>query len=209
MNTPPPASGNGGRARVSLGRRLGLQAGDALLVIDVQRDFLPGGSLAVPEGGDVIAPLNAYVWAFEVRGLPIFLTRDWHPERHCSFQGAGGRWPVHCVRGSPGAEWPANLRVPPQAHVISKATDAHVEAYSAFSGTALATLLRDLGVRRLFVGGLATEFCVHDTVIDARAQGFEVVVLADAIRAVAARSDEVSAAIQEMIERGASIHQPC
>lgn len=208
MNTRATPSKDLDHPRIALGKRLGLREADALLIIDVQRDFLPGGSLAVPDCGEVIPPLNAYIAAFAARHLPIYLTRDWHPEHHCSFQSAGGRWPAHCVRGSVGAQWAADLRFPPEAHVISKATEPNTEAYSAFSGTALASLLRDLGVRRVFVGGLATEFCVHDTVIDARAQGFEVVVLADAIRAIAAHSDAESTAIKDMIQRGASFHQP-
>jgi nicotinamidase/pyrazinamidase len=191
--------------RTAADTRTALQAGDALLVVDVQRDFLPGGSLAVPHGDAVVAPLNGYMDDFAARHLPIFLTRDWHPEHHCSFHIAGGRWPVHCVRGTPGAQWAAQLRIPPEAQVISKATDERAEAYSAFSGTALGSLLRESGVRRVFVGGLATEFCVHDTVIDARALGFEVVVLGDAIRAVEAHSDRESQAMADMIRHGANL----
>jgi len=191
---------------ISLGQKLGLRPGDALLVIDVQRDFLPGGSLPVAEGREVVAPLNAYIAAFSARRLPILATRDWHPPDHCSFRESGGPWPPHCVRQTPGAEWPSELRISPETHVISKATSADTEAYSGFSGTALARLLRDLKVRRLFVGGLATDYCVHDTVLDARAQGFEVSVLADAVRAVNLRPEDAGRAIEDMIAHGASWH---
>ncbi|HMK85690.1 MAG TPA: isochorismatase family protein [Steroidobacteraceae bacterium] len=191
---------------ISLGKRLGLEQGDALVVVDVQRDFLPGGSLPVPDGKHVISPLNAYMAAFAARGLPIFVTRDWHPPDHCSFRGAGGRWPPHCVQGTAGAEWPAELCIPPEAHVISKATEKNAEAYSGFSGTSLATLLRDLHVRRLFIGGLATDYCVHDTALDARSHGFEVVILGEAVRAVNAKPDDAARAIEDMIAHGASLH---
>jgi nicotinamidase-related amidase len=193
------------RSSVSLGGQLGLRPGDALLVIDVQRDFLPGGSLQVPDGDQVVPVLNAYMSAFAARHLPIFLTRDWHPEGHCSFRSAGGRWPVHCVQGTPGADWPAELQVPRDAHVVSKATDEHADALSGFSGTVLATLLRDRDVRRVFVGGLATDYCVHDTVLDALSQGFNVAVLGDAIRGVNLQPGDETRAIREMIERGASL----
>lgn len=189
-----------------LGKRLGLKAGDALVVVDMQRDFLPGGSLPVPDAESVISPLNAYMAAFAARGLPIFVTRDWHPADHCSFRASGGHWPPHCIQGSPGAAWPAELQVPPEAHIISKATERNAEAYSGFSGTSLATLLRDLHVQRLFVGGLATDYCVHDTVLDARSNGFEVVLLGDAIRAVSGNSEEASRALEDMLAHGASLH---
>jgi len=194
------------RPPIALGKRLGLADRDALLIIDLQRDFLPGGSLPVTDGEAVIAPLNAYMAAFAARHLPIFLTRDWHPPEHCSFRDAGGRWPPHCVRGTAGAEWPAELHVPPDAHIVSKATDKDAEAYSGFTGTSLSTLLSNLGVRRLFAGGLATDYCVHDTVLDARAQGFEVVLLGDAIRAVNLKPGDGAAAAEDMVRHGATLH---
>jgi nicotinamidase-related amidase len=186
-------------------RKLGLRAGDALIVVDVQRDFLPGGSLAVAAGNQVISRLNAYTAAFEARHLPIFLTRDWHPKNHCSFRSEGGHWPAHGVQGTPGADWPDELTVSPSSHVISKGMRKDVEAYSAFSGTALLQSLHDLQVRRVFVGGLATDYCVRDTVMDARLHGFEVVVLADAVCGVNAAPGDETRAIREMIESGATL----
>lgn len=190
------------------GERLGLQPGDALLVVDAQRDFMPGGSLAVPNGDAIVAPLNAYISAFAARRLPIFFTRDWHPADHCSFREMGGRWPSHCVARTPGAAWADGLTIVPGARIISKATDRAVEAYSAFAGTSLLALLQNLQVRRLFVGGLATDYCVHATVLDARTHGFDVIVLADAIRGVDAEPGDETRAISDMIGHGATLFQP-
>jgi nicotinamidase/pyrazinamidase len=192
----------------NLHERLGLRAGDALLIVDVQRDFLPGGALGVAGGNEIVAPLNAYIAAFAAKRLPIFMTRDWHPANHCSFKDQGGPWPPHCVRDTPGADWADGLTIVPEARIVSKATEAAVEAYSGFSGTSLLVVLRDLNVRRLFVGGLATDYCVHDTVLDARAHGFDVVLLADAIRAVNAHPGDETRAISDMLASGATLFHP-
>lgn len=201
-----PRDGGTAHPSIALGKRLGLTGHDALLVIDVQRDFLPGGSLPVREGEAVIAPLNAYMAAFAARHLPIFVTRDWHPPEHCSFQDQGGRWPPHCIQRTAGAEWPADLHIPPGAHIVSKATEKDADAYSGFAGTALHRLLSDLGVRRVFVGGLTTEYCVHDTVLYARANGFEVVLLDDAVRAVNLKPGDGASAVEDMVRHGAVLH---
>jgi len=181
------------------------QPGDALIVVDVQNDFLPGGALAVPRGDEVIAPLNAYLRQFEQRHLPVFVTRDWHPPRHCSFRDQGGPWPPHCIAGTPGAEFARGLRVPAGAQVVSKATGAQADAYSGFQGTDLAAQLRGLGVRRVVVGGLATDYCVRATVLDALAAGFGAVVLSDAVRAVELRPGDASQAVADMSAQGAQI----
>ena len=132
--------------------------GDALLIVDVQNDFLPGGSLAVARAEEVIAPLNGYLALFARLALPVFATRDWHPVRHCSFREQGGPWPQHCVAGSPGARFAQALRLPESAIVVDKATRPDADAYSGFAGTELAERLQALGVRRLLVGGLATDY---------------------------------------------------
>ena len=181
------------------------QPGDALIVVDVQNDFLPGGVLAVPAGGKVIEPLNDYIRQFAQLQLPVFATRDWHPREHCSFREHGGRWPAHCVAGTHGAKFPPQLQLPPNAHVISKATQPETDAYSGFEGTDLARQLADLCCTRVFVGGLATEYCVRATVLDARAAGLEVVVLADAIRALDAQPGDGEHALSEMKASGAHI----
>lgn len=191
-----------------LARQLRLRRGDALLVVDVQRDFLPGGSLPVPEGDAVIEPLNAYIGAFDARDLPIIFSRDWHPPDHCSFVSAGGTWPTHCVRETPGAAWADGLKVTPDDYVISKGTEPAAEAYSAFSGTTLVSLLRTLDVHRVFVGGLATDYCVSATVCDARAHAFNVIVLTDAIRAVNVKKDDGVHALRQMQARGAKLFEP-
>ncbi len=183
--------------------RLTLGRGDALIVVDVQNDFLPGGRLAVPRGDEVVAPLNQYLRAFHARGLPIYATRDWHPPDHCSFAPQGGPWPPHCVAGSEGAAFAAGLALPPETVVISKATTAAKDAYSGFEGTDLAARLRAQGVRRAFTGGLATDYCVLNTVRDALEEGFEVYLLTDAIRAVDVKPGDGAQAEAEMRRLGA------
>lgn len=176
---------------------------DALLIVDLQNDFLPGGSLPVPAGDQVIPVLNRYIARFARQALPIIATRDWHPARHCSFRLQGGIWPQHCIAGSQGAALAARLNLPPSAVIVSKATTLDNDAYSGFEGTELASLLHASGSERLFVGGLATDYCVLNTVRDALSQGFRVMLLLDAIRAVDVCAGDGQAAIAQMIERGA------
>lgn len=185
--------------------RIRLQPGDALIVVDVQRDFLPGGALGVPAGDEVVAPLNRVIEAFAAADLPVFFSRDWHPANHCSFRAQGGPWPPHCVAGTDGANFAPELRVPPKSVVVSKATAPEQDAYSAFQGTTLAAQLGAAGVKRVVVGGLATDYCVKATVLDARRHGFEVEVLDDAIRAVEVASGDGARALAEMREQGARI----
>jgi len=180
-----------------------LQQGDVLLVTDIQNDFLPGGSLAVAGGDEVVPVLNRYIGAFVAQGLPVYATRDWHPQGHCSFHAQGGPWPVHCVAGTHGAAFAATLTLPPDATVISKATSLDQEAYSSFQGTDLDSRLRAAGIRRLFIGGLTTDYCVLNTVRDARQLGYDVFVLADAIRAVDVRPGAGQRAEEEMASLGA------
>ena len=179
------------------------QTGDALLIVDVQNDFLPGGSLAVPRGDEVVPVLNRYLQIFTTQNLPVYAARDWHPERHCSFRAQGGSWPPHCVAGTRGAEFAAALRLPPSAVIVSKATTAEQEAYSSFQGTDLDQQLRAANIRRLFIGGLATDYCVLNTVRDALRLGYEVLLLIDAIRAVDVRPGDGQRAEEEMISLGA------
>jgi nicotinamidase/pyrazinamidase len=175
---------------------------DALLVTDMQRDFLPGGSLPVA-GADAIVPvLNRYLGYWTERGFPVFATRCWHPRGHCSFVPLG-RWPPHCIAGTAGAEFTPELALPPMAVVVSKADRLDRDAYSSFDGTDLDRRLRAAGVRRLFVGGVATDFCVCETVKDARAAGYATVVLADAVRAIDDPPGSGRAAEDDMRARGA------
>ncbi len=186
-------------------RGLPLLAGDALIIEDVQNDFLPGGSLPVPEGDAVIAPLNRCIARFRARGLPIIATRDWHPADHCSFQQRGGPWPAHCVRDTAGAEFASGLLLPADVWVIDKATDPGREAFSVFAVAEFDRELRERGIRRLFVGGLATEYCVRATVLDAIAHGFRVVLLSDAVRAIDRQAGDGEGAIREMTQAGAEL----
>lgn len=179
--------------------------GDALVVVDMQNDFLPGGSLAVPDGDAVLAPLNRAIASFHRRGLPIFATRDWHPPDHCSFHAQGGPWPPHCVAGSTGAAFSAGLLLPPEAVVISKATTPERDAYSGFEGTDLDARLRAVGVERLYLGGLATDYCVLNTVLDARRAAYPVVVLRDAIRPVEVSPGDGERAVARMLDAGAEL----
>ena len=182
---------------------LELRAGDALVVIDVQIDFLPGGSLAVPRGDEVVAPLDRYIAAFARAGLPIFATRDWHPPDHCSFREQGGPWPPHCVPGTKGAEFAPGLALPPSTVIVSKDTRPGQDTYSGFEGGDLDERLRAVGARRLFMGGLATDYCVLHTVKDALARGYEVIVLTDAIRAVEVHPGDGEKAMADMARAGA------
>jgi nicotinamidase/pyrazinamidase len=185
--------------------KIPLTAKDALIVADVQNDFLAGGSLAVPQGDEVIEPLNAYIERFRRSGLPIFALRDWHPQGHCSFIEQGGLWPAHCIAGTQGAAFAASLKLPPDVQIVSKATQIDAEAYSGFSGTDLHDRLRQRGVETVFIGGLATDYCVLNTVRDALALGLRVYVLGDAIKAVDRNPGDGEKAISEMERLGARL----
>ena len=179
------------------------QLGDALLIVDVQNDFLPGGSLAVPRGDEVVPVLNRYLNIFVANNLSVYATRDWHPERHCSFKAQGGSWPPHCVADTRGAEFAAALQLPPSAVIVSKAATVGQDAYSGFQGTDLDERLRAANTRRLFIGGLATDYCVLSTVRDALRLGYRVLLLADASRAVNVQPGDGQRAEEEMVKLGA------
>jgi nicotinamidase/pyrazinamidase len=185
-------------------------ARDGLVVVDVQNDFCPGGSLAVPAGDVVVPVLNEYAARFALAGAPVFVTRDWHPATTRHFQAGGGAWPPHCVQHTAGARFHPDLTMPAGTVVVSKGMDPEQDAYSAFQaederGTPFAGTLAARGVRRLFVGGLATDYCVKATVLDARRQGLDVVVLADAVRAVDVKAGDGERALEEMRGAGARL----
>lgn len=194
-STPTEASG------------LALGSGDALLIVDLQKDFLPGGSLAVPGGEKVIGPINRYLAKFVQRNLPVFVSGNYHPPHHCSFSAQGGRWPAHCVINTNGAAFAENLSLPDSANVVRKGTETDREGYSAFEGTDLQMRLCAIKVLRLFIGGLATDYCVLQTSRDALRLGFKVFVLQDAIRAVNARPEDGRQAEKEMLDLGARFVQ--
>jgi nicotinamidase/pyrazinamidase len=177
----------------------------ALIVVDVQNDFCPGGSLAVAGGDEVMGPLNKLMNEFLGRGEPVFKTRDWHPAETKHFAAYGGTWPIHCVQGTHGAEFHANLYDDRRITIISKGTDESADGYSGFDGTNLTRLLREKGVEEVWVGGLATDYCVKHTVLDALREGFEVKALADAMRPVNLNPNDGEQAIEEMRSAGAEI----
>lgn len=186
-----------------IGDGVHLQVGDALILVDVQLDFLPGGSLAVPRGDEVVPALNRYIAVFRGLTLPVVATRDWHPPDHCSFRAQGGPWPPHCVAGSAGAHFATLLDLPCEAHIVSKATSRDRDAYSGFEGTGLDDWLRRAGASRVFVGGLATDYCVLNTVRDALRFGYATFLLLDAVRAVDVAAGDGARAIDEMRRLGA------
>ena len=177
----------------------------ALIVVDVQNDFCPGGSLAVADGTAVVPPLNKLIKEFLDRDEPVFKTRDWHPAKTKHFQAYGGTWPVHCVEGTPGAEFHRDLLDDPRINIISKGINERADGYSGFDGTDLARLLREEEVEQVWVGGLATDYCVKHTVLDALSAGFEVKALADAMRPVNVNPADGTKAIEEMRAAGAEI----
>jgi len=177
----------------------------ALIVVDVQNDFCPGGSLPVAQGDEVVAPLNKLMKDFLDRGEPVYKTRDWHPAKTKHFQVYGGTWPIHCVQNTSGAEFHPDLIDDPRVTIISKGIDESADGYSGFDGTNLGQLLRDEEVEEVWVGGLATDYCVKQTVLDAARLGFEVRALADAMRAVNVEPDDGAKAVEEMRQAGAEI----
>jgi nicotinamidase/pyrazinamidase len=183
---------------------------DALIVVDVQNDFCPGGALAVKDGEQVVPVLNRYMDQFIKAGLPIFATRDWHPQKTNHFITGGGPWPPHCIQGSKGAQFHPDLKLPPDTVTVSAGMGAEEDGYSGFlgrdeSGTRLADLLRQRSIERIFVGGLATDYCVKHTVLDGLKEGFKVVLLASAIRGVNLKPGDSERAIEEMLHAGAEV----
>ena len=180
-----------------------LGKGDALLVIDMQNDFLPGGSLGVPQGDRVLGPINALIDLYQGRALPVYASRDWHPGDHCSFAAQGGPWPPHCVADSEGARFSSELRLPQDAIIVSKADTQAQDAYSAFNETGLARGMRAAGISRIAVCGLATDYCVLNTVLDGIDAGFEVLLVLEAMRAVEVKPGDGDRAIARMLTAGA------
>jgi nicotinamidase/pyrazinamidase len=175
---------------------------DALIIVDVQRDFCPGGALAVPRGDEIVPVINRLLGLGDWFAVA---TRDWHPPDHCSFAPQGGLWPVHCVADTPGAAFHPALDVSRIRHIVSKATARDREAYSGFQGTGLGALLEREGIRRVFVCGLATDYCVKATALDARRAGLDVVVLEDAVRGVEVKPGDCAAAVAEMRAAGVQV----
>ncbi len=174
----------------------------ALIVVDLQNDFCPGGALAVPAGDQIVPLVNELMEQFARAGQPIFATRDWHPEGHVSFKARGGIWPPHCVQGTPGAEFHSDLRLPSAATVITKGDTLDKDAYSGFDGTSLARQLQEAGVEGLVVCGLATDYCVRATALDGLKAGFQVEVRQAAVRGVEVAPGDSQKALDELQAAG-------
>lgn len=182
----------------------------ALVIVDMQRDFCPGGALAVPNGDAVVPVLNRYAQRFAAAGLPIFASRDWHPAQTAHFLAGGGPWPVHCVQQTAGAAFHPDLRLPPTTVVLSKGMGATEDAYSAFqarddANQTLPLLLAGRQISHLYVGGLATDYCVRATVLDALRSGCRATLLIDASRGVNVQPGDSEAAIEAMVRAGADL----
>lgn len=180
----------------------------ALLIVDVQNDFCPGGALQIQNGNRVIEPINRAVKYFSAAGLPILASRDWHPPQTRHFRPFGGVWPVHCVQGTEGAAFHPGLFLPDETVVLSKGINPEQDGYSAFEaitadGRVLAELLQELGVRKLYISGLATDYCVLCTTVEALRTGFEVTVLTDAVAGVDIIAGESTVALEDMARAGA------
>jgi len=182
-----------------------IEPSDALVVVDVQNDFCPGGALPVSGGDEIVPVINALVPKFSNHAY----TRDWHPANHCSFdeepQFVDKSWPAHCVQDTSGAELHPALQIPAEAMIVSKGTDVAKEAYSGFEGTAFAADLRERGVRRLFVCGLATDYCVKATALGGIKEGFDVVIVEDACRGIDVPAGSAAEAVETMKQAGAAI----
>ena len=175
-----------------------IEPNDALLVVDVQNDFLPGGSLAVAQGRRILAPINRLMPRFPF----VAATRDWHPPEHRFFSRHGGPWPDHCLQRTRGAEFDAELEREHVDAIVSKGVDPQTDGYSGFAGTGLEDDLRGRGIRRVFVCGLATDYCVKATALDAKRHGFETFVIGDAIAAVNLEPGDEERALGELRAAG-------
>lgn len=180
----------------------------ALLVVDVQNDFCPGGALAVPEGDKIIPNINKYLKIFSKNKLPIFATCDWHPIRSKHFKDFGGSWPVHCLQNSIGAAFHPKLKLPKGAIILYKGMDPEKDSYSAFqaedvNGRSLLQLLNFFRIKEIYIAGLATDYCVKFSARDALRRGLRVKILMDAIKGVNLRPKDSQSAIRGLVSLGA------
>ena len=185
-----------------------MRAKKALLIVDVQNDFCPGGALGIPQGGRIVPNINKYIKIFSKNKLPIFSARDWHPVQTRHFYGFGGGLPAHCIQNTHGAKLHPDLKLPKDAIHLYKGMDPRADGDSAFqsediSGTALIHLLKIKNITELYISGLATDYCVRLTACDALSRGFKVRILVDAIQGVDLKPNDSENAIKEMVKRGA------
>lgn len=182
----------------------------ALLIVDVQVDFCPGGALPAPQGDTILPALNRYIAQAVENGMPIYASRDWHPLVTTHFKAYGGLWPPHCVQGTPGAAFHPDLQLPAETVVVTKGDVSDREGYSSFDGRtadgrSLADALRDRHIDTVYVAGLTTEYCVKQTALDALREGFHVRVLADAISGIEATPGDSARALSEVAGAGAQV----
>lgn len=185
-----------------------MKAQKALLIVDLQNDFCPGGSLAVPEGQKIVPVVNKYIQIFWRHKLPIFASRDWHPVKTKHFQDFGGLWPVHCIQNTRGADLHPDLKLPKEAILLYKGMHPQKDSYSVFqaedrSGTCFLKLLKLQRVKELYIAGLATDYCVKFSSRDALKQGLKVTLLLDAVRGVDIKPGDSARAIKELVRKGA------
>ncbi len=184
-----------------------MEKDSALLIVDVQNDFCPGGTLGIAGGDDIIPLINQYIELFQQQRLPIIASRDWHPQVTKHFKEFGGVWPVHCIQGSTGAMFHAGLHLPPDTLVFSKGMDPEKDDYSALhawskAGTPLPTFLTSEGIKHIYICGLATDYCVRQTALEGLRQQFAVTVLVDAVRGVDLEPGDSEHALAEMLAAG-------
>lgn len=186
--------------------------GDALLIIDAQNDFFPGGALPVAEGDQIITTINNWLAARSDAGIPVFASRDWHPIDHCSFKEQGGPWPMHCVQNSKGAEIHSQINLPDDAIIVNTAYEPSKEAYSAFQGQTpdglgLHEAMQKKDIKRIWLVGLAQDFCVCESAIDGRKKGYEVHLLIKGTKPIHEETGED--ALQRMRAAGVVIEEDC
>lgn len=174
----------------------------ALIVVDLQIDFCPGGALGISAGDSIIPVINDLIDIFHAHNLPIIFSRDFHPVDHMSFIDGGGIWPKHCVKGTEGSDFHPLLTIPSDSRIISKATEKDREAYSAFDGTELSQILRNEKVTCIIICGLATDYCVKFTALDGIEEGFRVIVVQDAVRGVEVAEGDINKAFEKMKDAG-------
>jgi nicotinamidase/pyrazinamidase len=182
----------------------------ALLIVDVQIDFCPGGALQIPDGDRVIEPVNRAAQQFVAMGLPVLASRDWHPPITTHFSSFGGIWPVHCVQGTMGAAFHPDLHLPAGTIILSKGTDPDLHGYSAFEGVTaggenLASVLGELQVAVIAICGLATDYCVLSTAREALKRGYGVIILTDAVAGVDRTPGDSARALEELQAAGAEL----
>jgi nicotinamidase/pyrazinamidase len=180
-----------------------LRSGDALILVDIQNDFCPGGALPIEEGDQIVALANRWIAAARDKGIPVYASRDWHPAGHPSFDSEGGQWPQHCLQDTSGAAFHPKLDVPADAILVTKGTRFDKDQYSAFDGTGLGDELRKRGIKRVWVAGLALDVCVRATALDAARGGFETHLIEEGTRPVTAQGGKD--ALAEMRRAGVVI----